>query len=718
MDVAAAFVADEAVMDVLARLAEELAFVRPDSDGGLLAVNALLMDLEQWGANGLPPPVAIAVADARRLVDAILDSDGRFTAEAIAGLVTWHDWLIAWMLDVQSGSPPSAWQAMEVLAPSNAPAPAAQPSQAVAAAELAHSAETASIRLRLPDDAELLREFHTESLELLQSIEQAVLALEATPDAPDAVGAIFRAFHTFKGSAGFLQLDALRDLAHELESLLDAIRSGTLAVTRAVIDAVLAGADVLAGCTRQVGVQLAGEGAGEPIPLPAAHVVALVHAAMRGEVAAVPAALPPPSPSPSPAASAARVMSNGVAPAVPAAAAAVAPEAVVRVDAAKLDALVNLVGELAVAQSFVLGSAEVSNSANLDLAHAVRKLTRVTEELQQTAMSMRMVPLGGLFRKMTRLVRDLGAAQDKQVRLALAGEDTELDRQIVDRLGDPLIHMIRNAVDHGIEPPDDRIAAGKEALGTISLSAFHQHGGVMIRITDDGRGLNAERLYRKAIERRLIDPAVPLSLAETLELVFLPGLSTAAAVTDLSGRGVGMDVVRERIEALRGHVEIESTPGVGTSFTIRLPLTLAVIDGLMVGVGRERYVIPALAVRECFRPAAGAVTTVHEQGELVDVRGRQLPVLRLGRFLGVPARSERPEEGILLVIELGSTTRAVLVDELLGKQEMLIKNLGRTFSLQSLVAGGAVLADGSVGLILDIDTLLRAPRAGTSGQAS
>jgi two-component system chemotaxis sensor kinase CheA len=596
--------------------------------------------------------------------------------------------------------------------------------------------------LRLPGDLDLLGEFHSESLELLRSIEQAVLTLEESPTAAEAINAIFRAFHTFKGSAGFLQLDALRDFAHELESLLEVVRSGEVKVSRPVIDSILAGADVLAECTREVGLQVGGVNAGQPIPVPSGPVLALVRAALRGE--APPAAAPPAvaaAPVETPAAPQATVAAlteavatpaTAAAPAssAPAAAAAPAPKAAapahaaadnfVRLDASKLDDLVNLVGELVVAQAFVVESGEVRASTNLELAHAVRKLARITRELQHNAMSLRMVPVGGLFRKMTRLVRDLAASQGKQVRLVLKGEDTELDRQLVEKMGDPLIHMIRNSVDHGLETAEQRVAAGKDPTGTIELSAAHRHGGIVLRVSDDGRGLNVERLRAKAIEKKLLDPAVQLDQQAALELVFLPGLSTATAITDISGRGVGMDVVRGHIESLRGHVHIESELGAGAAFTIRLPLTLALIDGLLVGLGDERYIIPALAVRETFRPKPGAVSTVHEQGEMVAFRGEQLPVIRLGHVLRRPARAVQPEQGIIVVVESGNTVRALLVDEFLGKREIIIKNMGDTFAGQTLVAGGAILGDGSVGLILDVDSVVRAPRmpvtAGTTMQ--
>jgi two-component system chemotaxis sensor kinase CheA len=679
----------EAAADVLAHIAEELAFAEPGSSSGLVPLNALLMDLERLPVVSLPQAFSDALALPRCWIDAVLDGTATFDSAMLQRLCDWQGWAVDFLMSVAVGSaPPDLPGQLETFDARNATAVSA--------------GDAPTMRLNLPADIELLREFHAESLELLRSVEQAVLTLERNPAATDAVNAVFRAFHTFKGSAGFLQLDALRDFAHELESLLELVRCGTIAVTPALVEAILAGADVLAECTRRVGAQVSGAEPAGPIPVPAASVQHLIAAASRGDVAAPAAPLPgqavPAEPAPA---------SAGV----PAARDAVVDDRFVRLDAAKLDDLVNLVGELVVAQSFVLESPDVRGSPNLELAHAVRKLSRITRGLQHNALSLRMVPVGPLFRRMTRLVRDVAAARGKQVQLVLKGEDTELDRQLVEKLADPLIHMIRNAVDHGIEPPVDRLAAGKGATGTIELSAFHRHGGIVVRVGDDGRGIDPARLVARAIERKLLPPDARPEPQEALELVFLPGLSTADAVTDISGRGVGMDVVRGHIEALRGHVDISSTTGAGATFTLRLPLTLALIDGLIVGLGGQRFIIPALAVRETFRPRPGQVAAVHEHGEMVEARGQSLPVLRLGRLLQRPARVNRPEEGVLLVLESGSARVALLVDEILGKQEVVIKNMGEAFAGQTLVSGGAILGDGMVGLILDVESLIRLPRA-------
>jgi len=387
----------------------------------------------------------------------------------------------------------------------------------------------------------------------------------------------------------------------------------------------------------------------------------------------------------------------------------------VRVDTRKLDGLVDLVGELVIAESMVAQASQTS--ADEHLSRLLGHLRGITRDLQRTAMSMRMVPIRGAFQKMTRLVRDTAYELGKEIRLELKGEETELDRTVIEEIGDPLVHMIRNAADHGIELPGDREAAGKPAIGTIRLEAYHEGGFVVIRLSDDGRGLDPVKLRAKAIERGLIAADAQLTPREALELIFAPGFSTASQVTDLSGRGVGMDVVRRNIERLRGKIEIDSVPGSGTSFTIFMPLTLAIIEGLIVGVGEQRFVIPTLSVRESFRPQAAHVTSVHGSGELVDVRGRLVPMLRLGDHLGVAAGIREPHRAIVVVVEAGHERRCLMVDELLGKQEVVIKSLGETFASQKVFAGAAILGDGRVGLILDATALVRLSRRSTETAA-
>jgi two-component system chemotaxis sensor kinase CheA len=379
----------------------------------------------------------------------------------------------------------------------------------------------------------------------------------------------------------------------------------------------------------------------------------------------------------------------------------------VRVETGKLDGLIDLVGELVIAQSLVTQSPALAVVADEELARAAARLRGICAELQRTATALRMVPVRGAFQKMARLVRDVAAQLGKEIRLVLAGEETEVDRAVVEELADPLIHMIRNAADHGIESPAAREAAGKPRQGTITLRACHRGGFVVVEVEDDGRGLDPVRLRRRAEERGLIGVAERLSDHESLELIFRPGFSTAERVSEVSGRGVGMDVVRRNIERIRGQVAIASRPGAGTVFTVSIPLTLAVIEGLLVAVGDQRFVIPTLAVRESFRPAATAVTTVQGRGEVVAVRGRLVPLLRLARQFGIPGAVTDPAEGIVVVAEAGAESRCLLVDALVGKQDVVIKSLGESFPPGRGFAGAAILADGRIGLILDTTTLVR-----------
>jgi two-component system chemotaxis sensor kinase CheA len=387
------------------------------------------------------------------------------------------------------------------------------------------------------------------------------------------------------------------------------------------------------------------------------------------------------------------------------------------VDTGKLDALVDLVGELVIAQAMVTQHPALAGVADEQFARSSARLRGICSELQRTATALRMLPIRGTFQKMARLVRDVAVELGKEIRLVLQGEETELDRSVIEEVADPLVHMIRNAADHGIEPPADREAAGKPRCGTIALKAFHRGGFVVVEVRDDGRGLDAERIRRRAIERGLIGAAERLSDREALELIFAPGFSTAEQVSAVSGRGVGMDVVRRNIERIRGTVEIASLPGAGTTFTVSIPLTLAVIEGLLVAVGDQRFVIPTLAVRESFRPAAGAVTTVQGRGELVNVRGRLVPLLRLGRRFGIPEAVAEPSAGIVVVAEAGDECRCLLVDGLVGKQDVVIKSLGESFPSGHGFAGAAILADGRVGLILDATALVRSRQPATETAA-
>jgi len=319
-----------------------------------------------------------------------------------------------------------------------------------------------------------------------------------------------------------------------------------------------------------------------------------------------------------------------------------------------------------------------------------------------------MIPIKPAFQKMERLARDLARAGGKQVDFTTSGEGTELDRTVVEEIGDPLVHMVRNALDHGLETPAERRAQGKPETGTLALRAYHESGSVIVELQDDGRGIDPARVLAKARRQGLVAADAALSREEIFALIFLPGFSTAEKITDVSGRGVGMDVVRRNIERLRGKIEVASEVGRGTVFKVKLPLTLAIIDGLVVRVGEDRFILPSTSVQMALRPAQKDVIRVQGSGEVLDWHGRLLPLHRLNRRFGIPARAQEPWDGIVVIVESSGKICALLVDEMISKQEVVIKSLGAFLQNLPGVSGGAILGDGSIALILDPTVLLQA----------
>ena len=709
----------------LAKLALELNFVEPGKDAGLLPINSFVSEIEGvLRGQAAPAEIAQAARHARQWIDKLFDTTAAFDAPTIARLGEWQAWMSSavqrWqheqpcpaLLPAWSdpGAGPTARQS-----PAGAegdPPSASSPAVAEPASETTRHETDPALTLNLDADQELLREFINESQEHLQNIENGVLVLEDNPADADTLNSIFRAFHTFKGGSGFLNLTPIKNLAHELESLLDAARQHKLAINSGIIDVILQGGDTLKAFVAQICTQLNGTNGGQPIVVPTLQLIARVKAVLanpekgsqESEASRQPLAEPQAG-SPAPAAP---VPTAGKAPPANTHTTAIAGAGgSVKVDTAKLDSLIDLVGELVISESMVVQDPELLRSPSRNLARNLSQLRRITSELQRTAMSLRMVPIRATFQKMTRLVRDLAAKQGKQVQLVLSGEDTELDRNIVEEISDPLVHMMRNAADHGVEKPEARLAKGKPAQGTIHLRAFHRGGNIIIQIQDDGNGLAKEKLLAKAQEKGIVKSGQTLSDKEIYDLIFAPGFSTAETITDISGRGVGMDVVRRNIEKLRGKVDIDTVLGQGTTFTIYLPLTLAIIDGMIVSVAGERYIIPTLSVRESFRPRAEMISTVRERGEMVNVRGKLCPLLRLYQYFDQPSKITEPTDGIVVVVESGDQSRCLLVDELIGKQEVVIKSLGGALKKNPSLAGGAVLGDGRVGLILNVDALVK-----------
>ncbi len=381
----------------------------------------------------------------------------------------------------------------------------------------------------------------------------------------------------------------------------------------------------------------------------------------------------------------------------------------IRVDTAKIDSLINMVGELVITQSMLSSLGEDFDMTKLDLLQSgLSQLESHTRELQQSAMGIRMMPISFVFSRFPRLVHDLSSKMGKQIELKLSGENTEVDKTVIELISDPLVHLVRNSLDHGVEMPDERIAAGKPALGIVHLNAFHRGGNIVIEVTDDGNGLDGDKLFNKAVEKGVVEPDTQLTEKEKFDLIFAAGFSTAEVVSDVSGRGVGMDVVRKNIEALGGHVEIRSKLGKGSTFAIYLPLTLAILDGQSVAVGDETYIVPLASVIESFNLKPEMVSYVAGRGETFRLRDEYLPILRMDNLFGVHrTESGKGSDGLLVVVEGQGTRCGLLVDDLLGQQQVVIKSLETNYRKIEGISAATILGDGSVGLILDIPGLLR-----------
>jgi two-component system chemotaxis sensor kinase CheA len=378
---------------------------------------------------------------------------------------------------------------------------------------------------------------------------------------------------------------------------------------------------------------------------------------------------------------------------------------VVKIDLERVDSVVEAVGELVIVESMVSNAPEIRQLPP-HLRNYLGQLSKITRELQKLGMGMRMVPVRSEFQKMVRITRDLARRSNKQVRMELSGEGTEMDRVMVEHIADPLVHLIRNAMDHGIESPEERLASGKPEMGTVRLSANHEGGSIVIEVVDDGRGISRERVLAKAVEKGLVEANANLSEAQIFDLIFAPGFSTAPQVTEISGRGVGMDVVKRNIEAVRGRITTSSVPGRGTTIRLVLPLTLAIIDGMVVRCGDERFILPTLNIVESLQPTPDmlfSITGIHEH---ILVRGQTLPLARLGRLLEVKGGETDPTKALVIIVESLRTQIALLVDEVIMKQQVVIKTLNHELDASRLFAGAAILSSGRVGLIVNVESMI------------
>jgi two-component system chemotaxis sensor kinase CheA len=608
------------------------------------------------------------------------------------------------------------------------------------------------------DRTEFVQYFRDETEEMLQTIDSDLLRLERYVDSGtidiEIVNALFRGLHTIKGSAGMLDFKAVQHVAHKLENLFDLLRKERMPLTEGCITLLFEGRDILTDL-----VHAAVEGGQDPAGVDLfierldafASVYESTAAAIEGkrpeadadqlealaavdlaeveafeaEVArllAASAAGAQPAAESAPSASAAAPPAKAAATVAPAVAAA-AKNQTIRVDIERLDMLLNLVGELVINRTRISDIAatlarnidettEKCDIAGLakDLAESSALLARTTNEIQESIMKVRMVPIGNVFDRFPRLVRDLAKKRNKEVVLEINGGDTDLDKTIVDEVGEPLMHLVRNCVDHGIEDPDFRESNGKPRAGVLQLNAYHEGNQVIVEIVDDGGGIPLDKVRARAIKQGLLNENDRPSDREIMELIFAPGFSTAEVVTDVSGRGVGMEIVKKNISRLNGIFEVESALGKGTKFTIKLPLTLAIIRALLVRVADELYSIPLDAVVESQRINASDVRTVHG-GEVITLRGQVVPLIRVGEFfeLGTKRNSDKV---MIVIVGLQGRQVGLVVDSFQGEQEIVIKPLSDIIGAIPGISGATILGNGSISLIMDVHSLVTTAHGG------
>jgi two-component system chemotaxis sensor kinase CheA len=577
-----------------------------------------------------------------------------------------------------------------------------------------------TFQIPLDIDVSLVGEFITECGELIEAAEVALLELEDKPDDSELVNTVFRAYHTIKGTSAFMGLEPITEFTHFVETVLSMVRDGDLSFDRACADINFESIDIIKKLLSSV--EISGPGDELPIPYTYKGMLDVLIDVSENKM------------KPSDAFKKHKNNSNNTenftldesqvdASSVTEDSRIDAPasetindatkdnvvqaqksesESSVRVSVNRLDRLIDMVGELVIAHSVVAQDEHIPNDS--ELQKKVNHATKILRELQDTSLTLRMVPLKATFHKMNRLVRDLSRKAGKPVKFTTFGEDTEIDRNMVDIINEPLVHMLRNSLDHGVETPEQRGKTNKPKVANISLNAYQEGGKVVIKIQDDGRGIDKDIILKKAIEKGLVDPEKKMSDPEIYGLIFLPGFSSAEKVTDLSGRGVGMDVVKKSIEQLQGKVEVTSELGFGTTITIELPFTLAITDGMLIRVGEERFIIPTINIDMTFRANPEDLFTILGESEQVSFRGESVPVIRLHRLFEISGSEEDILKGTMLIIKNNNNRYALLVDEVIGQQQLVGKSIDM-ITTSKHISGGAILGDGRVGLILDTGAL-------------
>lgn len=607
------------------------------------------------------------------------------------------------------------------------------------------------ITLSSEEDSIVYTEFIAEGTEHLEHIEVKILDLEKFPDDIDMINEIFRPIHSLKGAAGFLGLTTINHLCHELETMLDRARKLTLTIDNVVIDTLLSGIDILKGLliTLQDSLNQILDGNKDYVspPVDITDIITRIKSILDRKDTLGPQKS---DLAPDPEKLGGKLLQEGHITqkdleaalgqqgkpigqilidmgAVSAdtinniarskAEAGKAAAAAIKVDTTKLDNLMESVGELVIAQSLIEQDRFFKTQADPITSKKMASLAKITRNLQDMVMSIRMVPLKQTFQKMYRLIRDTCQKTGKEAKLIISGEDTEIDKTVIEELADPLVHLLRNAVDHGIDTPEERKSKDKDPQGKVGLHAYHQAGNVVIEVSDDGQGIEKSKVLKKAIEKGMASPDRDYTDSEIFAFLFAAGFSTAEKTTDISGRGVGMDVVKRNIEKLGGRVDIRSEFGSGTTFCIRLPLTMAIVDGMVVLAGKERYVIPTLSIEESIRPTSEMINTVRQKGEMIMVRNQLIPLLRLEKVFSQADNTNNiplSEKLVIILTSEGKRT-GLVVDSLIGQQQVVIKNLGEKLRGISGVSGGCILGDGKVALIMDVSGLVELSEKSSGG---
>jgi len=548
---------------------------------------------------------------------------------------------------------------------------------------------------------DIINDFIAEASEGLELLDQKFIELEKTPGDTALLNEIFRSIHTIKGAAGFLGFQQMVDVTHVTEDVLNKLRKGEMQVTSCIMDAILQSVDLIKVILGNIRDKNGREENTAPV-------VAMLNDLLSGKAAAT----EPPKQE------AARKKDAEEEHKPRAEEAAGAKDQSIRVDIDRLDSVLNLAGELVLSRNRLmrLGSRLTDSGISQDLhSHmneGIAQLDLVTSDLQLAVMKIRMQPIAKVFNKFPRMVRDLARQTGKEVELVLSGEETEMDKTVIEEIGDPLVHLIRNSVDHGMETPEERAAAGKPRCGRIGLSAYQEGRNIIVCVTDDGKGIDAQKVKRSAVDKGLLsaEEAEKLSEKDAFNLIFIPGLSTVSTVSNISGRGVGMDVVKTNISRINGTISVDSEVGKGTRITFRLPLTLAIIQALTVEAGAEVYGIPLSNVIENIRVTASEISTI-EGKEVINIRDRVFPVVRLGSLVSGCGAALESEWKYIVVIGIGEKQFGILVDRLHGQEEIVMKSMGEYLKGTEGIAGACITGDGNVILILDMAGLL-APSVG------